>query len=114
MWPQVVEAYRDDSSNGWDPASPAVTEQSTKMTKNKWARFWYPTLLLNLEMKKALPSEGLEWLFVRVRAKQIQNGRMDLEVVILDELGEIVALSQHVTLILSAERNMAERREPKL
>lgn len=114
MWPQVVEAYRDDSSNGWYPASPAATERTAKLTKNKWARFWYPTLLLNLDIKKALPSEGVEWLFVRVRAKQIRNGRMDLEVVILDECGEIVALSQHVTLILSAGRNMAERREPKL
>lgn len=114
MWPQVVEAYRNDSSNGWDPTSAVVAEQSAKMIRNIWSRFWYPTLLLNLDIKKALHSEGVEWLFVRVRAKQIQNGRMDLEVVILDESAEIVALSQHVTLILSAERNMAERREPKL
>ena len=111
MWPQLVETYRDDSSTGWDPA---MTEQSRKTTKTERARFWYPTLLLNLEMKKGLHSEGVECLFVRLRAKQIKNGRTDLEVVILDELGDIVALSQHVTLILSVERNTAERREPKL
>ena len=111
MWPQVVEAYGDDGAN---PAAPAVTEKSTEMAKSKWARFWYPTLLLNLEIKKALPPQGVEWLFVRVRAKQIKDGRMDFEVVILDDVGEIVALSQHVTLILTAERNMAERRETKL
>lgn len=114
MWPQIVEAYRTDSSNGWDPTSPAVTEQSAKMTKNNWARFWYPTLLLNLDIKKALPSEGVERLFVRARAKQIQNGRMDLKVVILDASGDIVAMGQHVTLVLSAERNMVERRDHKL
>ena len=110
MWPQMVEAYWAHSSNSGEPAPPAVTEQSTKKKSNKWSHFWYPTLLLNLEMKKALPSEGVEWLFVRVTSKRIQNGRMDLEVVILDELGEIVALSQHVTLIMSVERNMAGRR----
>ncbi|SLM33477.1 HotDog domain [Lasallia pustulata] len=110
MWPQMVEAYLAHSSNKWEPASPAVTEQSTKMKSDKWSHFWYPTLLLNLEIKKALPSDGVEWLFVRVSSKQIQNGRMDLEVVILDELREIVALSQHVTLIVSVERNTAERR----
>ena len=69
---------------------------------------------MNLEVKKTLPPEGVEWLFVRVRPKQIKNGRMDLEVVILDEQGDIVALSQHVCLILDAARNMAERKDKKI
>ncbi|KAF3067124.1 hypothetical protein GL218_08903 [Daldinia childiae] len=78
--------------------------------------FWYPTVVLNLDVKKALPPEGVEWLFSRVRAKCIKNGRMDLEVVIMDETGEVVALSHHVVLMVSAERNMAGRRtvEPKI
>lgn len=62
--------------------------------------------MLNLEIKKALPAEGMEWLFSRVGSKEIRNGRMDLEVTILDESGEIVALSTHVALIVGAERNM--------
>jgi len=74
--------------------------------KNEWARFWYPTVLLNLDIKKALPAEGVEFLFVRVRAKQIKNGRFDLEVTILDESGDLVALSTHVALVLGSERNM--------
>lgn len=120
MWPQVVEAYRAerdpyhvDNPQDKDDEQPfaqvASTQQEGKK-KDGWARFWYPTLLLNLEIKKALPAEGVEWLFTRVRAKQIRNGRMDLECVILDEGGDIVALSHHVTLVLGAERNMAERR----
>ena len=40
----------------------------------------------------------------------IKNGRMDLEVVVLDEEGDIVALSQHVALIVGAERNLADRK----
>ena len=91
MWPQLVEAYRES-----DP----------KVAKGK---FWYPTLLLNLEIKKPLPSEGLEWLFVRVRAKQIKNGRMDLEVVVLDEASDIMAISNHVSFIMDAARNTAKR-----
>lgn len=50
------------------------------------------TVLLNLDIKKSLPSEGVEWLFVRVSTKQIKNGRMDLDIIILDDGGEIVAL----------------------
>ena len=76
------------------------------LARSQWAQFWYPTVLLNMEVKKALPSEGVEWLFSRVSAKQIHNGRMDIELVVLDESGEIVVLSNHVALIVPAERNM--------
>ncbi|KAI1382923.1 thioesterase-like superfamily-domain-containing protein [Hypoxylon trugodes] len=72
--------------------------------------FWYPTVALNLDIKKILPPEGVEWLFVRVRTKCIKGGRMDLEVVILDQMGEIVALSHHVVLVVGTERNLAARR----
>ena len=119
MWPQVVEAYRGKDPQIASPASTTTTNQEQKQQvgkdgippKSAWANFWYPTLLLNLEVKKVLPPEGVEWLFVRVRAKQIKNGRLDLEVIVLDEGGDIVALSSHVALILGAERNMAERKE---
>jgi hypothetical protein len=70
---------------------------------------WYPTLLLNIDFKKSLPEEGVEWLFVRAESKQIKNGRMDIEVIILDEAGDVVALSHHVALAVSAERNVAKR-----
>ena len=63
-------------------------------------------MVLNIDFKKALPPEGVEWLFSRVRSKRIRNGRMDLEVTVLDERGEVVALSTHVALIVRAERNM--------
>lgn len=107
-WPQVVESYREEL-----PGVALQKPDASKGNKPQWARFWYPTVLLNLDVKKELPAEGVEWLFVRVRAKQIKNGRMDLEVVIMDEAGDIVALSNHVALILSAERNMASRRTAK-
>lgn len=89
LWPQIIEEFRRQEKSA--------------------APFWYPTLLLNLDVKKSLPEEGVEWLFARVRAKKIKNGRQDLEVIIQDESGEIVALSHHVALVLSAERNMAKR-----
>ncbi|KAL8709109.1 MAG: hypothetical protein Q9220_006130 [cf. Caloplaca sp. 1 TL-2023] len=74
---------------------------------------WYPTVLLNMDVKKALPEGGAEWLFVRVRAKKIQNGRMDLEVVVLDEGGDLMVVSNHVCLILSAERNVKRSEKGK-
>jgi hypothetical protein len=39
---------------------------------------------LQLEIQ-AFPEDGVEWLFVRVEAKRIKQGRMDLEIIIMDE-----------------------------
>lgn len=113
QFPQIVEMYpgtavaadttaRGNPQGGIEDAE----EEEKKNEKKKEKPNWYPTVLLNLEVKKCLPPEGAEWLFVRVRAKKIENGRMDLEVVVLDEGGALVAVSNHVCLILGAERNM--------
>lgn len=121
MFPQIMETAYDQedlereikklqTDVGESPrdAESCTSASSRKGSKqSQWARFWYPTVVLNLDIKKALPLEGAEWLFTRVRAKMIKNGRMDLEVVILDEGGYIVAVSSHVALIVGAERNMS-------
>lgn len=110
MFPQIVESYSAEE----DPY--AVKHKNTvdpKTGEKNWAKFWYPTVLLNLDIKKPLPEEGVQWLFVRTQAKLIRNGRLDLEVIIFDEGGEVVALSHHVVMVLSADRNTAQRkREP--
>jgi hypothetical protein len=107
MFPQIVESYSADE----DPYSVKNSDSVDPKTGEKnFAKFWYPTVVLNLDVKKLLPKEGVEWLFVRTQAKQIRNGRIDLEVIIMDEGGEVVALSHHITLVLSAERNMAARK----
>lgn len=100
MWPMPVEAMHE--KNPYDV--------NNKGASVKPAAFWYPTLLLNLDIKKSLPEEGVEWLFARVSVKEIKNGRMDLGIEILDETRELVALSHHISFILPAERNLATRR----
>jgi acyl-coenzyme A thioesterase PaaI-like protein len=90
MFPLIVESYRDHSQGP----------------------FWYPTLLLNLDIKKSLPPGGVKWLAIRVQTKRVKNGRMDLEVHVHDEDGDLVALSHHVTFVLDAARNTAARRKP--
>ncbi|SPO07751.1 uncharacterized protein DNG_10446 [Cephalotrichum gorgonifer] len=85
---------------------PMVVDQFPQMSGQTR---WYPTVALNLDVKQNLPPEGANWLFVRVKAGEIRNGRLDLQIVVLDERGDLVALSSHVTLILSAERNLAAR-----
>lgn len=89
---------------------PKVVADPKTGKNNLAAKFWYPTVLLNMDMKKALPEEGVEFLFVRTQAKKIRNGRFDLEVTIWDETGDVVVLSHHVCLVLSASRNTATRK----
>ena len=111
-FPQIIEAF----VLGWDPYSVKVEEKYSDEEQRKLmidgkARMWYPTLLLNLDVKKALPEEGAKWLGVRLEAKKIENGRYDLEVLAFDEGGDLVAVSNHVCLAVSSERNTAARRK---
>jgi len=110
-FPQVIESYL----LGEDPYSIEIEQRFSAKEQEQHMKgnpgFWYPTLLLNLDMKKALPEEGVRWLFVRLQSKQIKNGRFDLEIVVLDERGDLVALSHHACLAVSSARNVAARRK---
>ncbi|KAF4908973.1 hypothetical protein CGCF415_v006216 [Colletotrichum fructicola] len=99
-YPTIVEAWR-----------PRRGEEQTPFRSDEM--FWYPTLSLNLDVKRSLPENGVEWLFIRCLAKVIQNGRLDLEVIILDQDQNVVALSNHVNMVLSAERNLMDRSHSK-
>ncbi|KAK0728861.1 thioesterase-like superfamily-domain-containing protein [Lasiosphaeria miniovina] len=105
-WPYVVEAYRPSKED----AAAAAAAANSPLPFPQDSVFWYPTVVLNLDQKKTLPAKGLDWLRLRVQTKQIRNGRLDLEVVVMDADGELVALSQHVALILDSARNTGERK----
>ncbi|EWZ01378.1 hypothetical protein FOYG_01022 [Fusarium oxysporum NRRL 32931] len=71
--------------------------------------FWMPTVSMSLDVKKALPKEGKEWLRIRISAKVIKDGRYDAEVIVFDREDDVVALSNHVALILDGERNWGRK-----
>ncbi|KAL7785871.1 thioesterase-like superfamily domain-containing protein [Trichoderma ceciliae] len=83
---------------------PAAGGEFTRKTS-----LWYPTLAMNLEVKKALLEDGERWLFLRSSAKQIYNGRFDVEVIVFDRAGDLVALSHHVAMVVNSEKNTANR-----
>ncbi|KAI1367062.1 thioesterase family protein [Xylaria arbuscula] len=107
MPPSRGDRERETSSGGADKMSKAEDRDEDGQTEAR-ASLWFPTVVMNLEVKAALPSQGAEWLNVRVTSKQIKDGRFDLEVLVRDVEGEIVALSHHVALVLSIERNTAK------
>ena len=108
-WPTIVEEWRPG------PPSPAALGEPEPREKQKpfpWDRvFWYPTVVLNLEVKKRLNPEGEEWLFIRVMTRMVRNGRLDLEVLVFDSRGEMVAISEHVCFVMGLERNVGGRQD---
>ncbi|KAJ6184349.1 hypothetical protein N7519_005650 [Penicillium mononematosum] len=118
-WTDAAVAYLIDmfpmALDGFDTmsATAAAKESGTSLAQEK-AKFWYPTVTLNVDMKKHLPAEGVEWLYSRVVTKVVRDGRTDLEVTVLDEAGEVIALSTQVGLVVSASRNIGTRKMEKL
>ncbi|KAJ9297556.1 hypothetical protein DTO271G3_4331 [Paecilomyces variotii] len=102
MFPMMLDGFDIISSAAEDPNA-AQKGNSPRGT------FWYPTVTLNVDYKKRLPVEGVEWLYSRVQTKAVKDGRMDIDVTVLDESGDIVALSTQVGLVVSASRNLAGR-----
>ena len=110
MFPQIVESYVNPFVEEAAISRHSQREMQQFLRSNEpRARYWYPTLALNLDVKKLLPEEGVEWLFVRVKAKAIKNGRFDLDIEVWDEQGELVASSVHASLVMDASRNTAKK-----
>lgn len=119
QWPQMVENYRPNSPhNSHGIVARAIRSKNGTSTEadSGWrSPFWYPTLLMSIEFKKILPPQGVDWLFVRASAKQIKDGKMDVEVTILDENSELVALSNHFCFIVDlAPKSSAKGKGSKL
>ncbi|KAG5750616.1 hypothetical protein H9Q72_005768 [Fusarium xylarioides] len=68
-----------------------------------------PTVSVSLDVKKALPKEREEWLRIRISAEVIKSGRYDAEVIVFDRDDDVVALSNHVALVLDGERNWGRK-----
>ncbi|KAK5195219.1 hypothetical protein LTR96_002779 [Exophiala xenobiotica] len=115
MFPQIVEKFVnphiEEAALDQQSADEASKPRQGKGEKGPGAtaKYWYPTLALNLEVKKLLPEEGVEWLFVRVKAKSIRNGRFDLDVEVWDTDNELVATSSHASLIVDSARNTTRK-----
>lgn len=117
-WTDAAVTYLIDmfpmALDGFDTMSATAARENGGSVQDQRAKSWYPTVTLNVDMKKHLPVEGVEWLYSRVVTKAVRDGRTDLEVTVLDESGEVVALSTQVGLVVSASRNVGTRKLEKL
>lgn len=112
----IIDNYLPNESTGGQMASIAAGLEQKKDREAGIAKvidpssgaFESPAVYLSLsttmEIKKTLPARGVKWLFMRAYAKEIKNGRMSMEVVIVDESLELVALSQQLCPLVELSR----------
>ena len=81
-------AGKDDRS--WGPG--LKSEETTPVIAS--------SLSINTEIKRKLRDGGEKWLFMRATTKCLEDGRMDAEVILLDIEGRIVALSNHIGIVI--------------
>ncbi|KAJ5242459.1 uncharacterized protein N7469_000786 [Penicillium citrinum] len=109
MFPMALDGFDTVSAN-----ATAKEQGKGGASEGDKAKFWYPTVTLNVDMKKHLPVEGVEWLYSRIVTKVVRDGRTDLDVTVLDQNGDVIALSTQVGLVVSASRNLGTRKMQKL
>lgn len=78
--------------------------------------YWTATQSLNLDIVRQLPEEGVEWVLMRAEAKAIQDGRLIVEVTIMDEQMNLIAYGKGVDLLIPAQRwvEQSNREGPKV
>jgi hypothetical protein len=62
------------------------------------------TLTLDIEFKKRIPFEGLQWTFTRTEAKKLADGRMDVELTICDDQMKLICWARQIILTLDPSR----------
>ncbi|KAL9000489.1 MAG: hypothetical protein Q9169_000782 [Polycauliona sp. 2 TL-2023] len=105
-WLRMIENYVPDSV--WRKQKvPEWVAQAHKKGRPILAystSYGYPTLSMHLEIKRKLPAEGTEWLFMRAQTTSIRNGRFDAEVTILDEEMQLIAISHQLVFITKGKQ----------
>ena len=66
--------------------------------------YWTATQSLNMDIVKQLPEEGVKWVLLRAEAKAIKDGRLIVEVTIMDEQLNLIAYGKGVDMLIPAQR----------
>jgi hypothetical protein len=67
---------------------------------------WTATLSITTDVKKGPPpgERGWKWLFLRVAVGKCNFGRYSMDVMLLDEKGDVVAIGRRAEIVLAEER----------
>ena len=71
----------------------------------------YMSLALTLDVKRKSPPEGVDWLFLRARLLHVEHGRMNIELTILDEHKQVIAVSHQLCQIIDLARSRGSKQK---
>ncbi|KAI1394398.1 thioesterase family protein [Hypoxylon trugodes] len=95
----------------WDQEHPGVPVKLVNTLKEAMeGTFNNFTVTLDIEFKRRLPKEGVRWVFERTATRMLEDGRMDVDVTICDEMMAILCLSRQVILVLDAKRRFGGKK----
>ncbi|KAF7538702.1 hypothetical protein G7054_g2740 [Neopestalotiopsis clavispora] len=89
-----------------NPGAPVLLTNSLAQAAR--ASVFNHTVTLDIEFKRRLPKEGIQWVFTRAEMRMLEGGRGDLDVTICDENLDILLLARQVLLVLDAKRKFRE------
>ena len=102
-WHRMPENYQPESvwNNAELPANALRAAAKGTHINGHPTVHAYPTLSMHLEIKKCLPPQGTQWLFLRAQATEIKNGRFHAEIILLNDHSQLAALVHQVCFIIN-------------
>lgn len=71
----------------------------------------YLTVNMTIEVKRNLPVDGAEWLFVRSRTKAVVDGKLDVVAELWDVEERLVAVAQSLWMVIDSSRVAAVKKD---
>ena len=68
-------------------------------------------LSVNVDIRRQLPAEGADWVYCRSSCRAVVNGKQDIGQVLLDESGQLLAVSQNSLHFTNMETYLSRARE---
>ena len=111
MWPQLIDAFIPGSPYSAAEmvrAMMALGNGQCDMEKGivldegsarDWVRYWYATTSMTVQVHRALPEEGVDWLWTRVWAESIRDARMDIRIIVADGEGTVATGALSVLVV---------------
>lgn len=97
LGPSVIEAWHRGDENWTVHHLPFVADHIGPVLHNyeKGRQLRQMTQSMSVDVVREPPIEGWEWLFLRHEMVTCENGRLWVDVIILDENKDIVAIARH-------------------
>ncbi|KAH8681925.1 thioesterase family protein [Xylariales sp. PMI_506] len=102
--------HRHDEAKQFAEKNPGATAELHNTLKDVLrAEVINFTVTLNIEFKRRLPKEGVQWIFNRANTRMYDSGRLDIDITICDENMELLCLAHQTNLSLDTKRKFKKK-----